>query len=96
MKREELKNLLGESATDGLIDKIMELHGKSVEKHKTDIAALTSERDGLKIQLVDAAALLRTNLTHPFTNRSCATVSNHFAESFPSPVLVSRPVLRYF
>lgn len=58
MKREELKKLLGESATDELIDQIMELHGKTVEKHKADIAALTSERDGLKTQLAEAGNVI--------------------------------------
>jgi hypothetical protein len=54
MKREDLKKLLGESATDELIDKIMAEHGKDVEKSKSDLAAVTTERDGLKSQLTEA------------------------------------------
>lgn len=55
MKREDLKKLLGESATDELIDKIMAEHGKDVEKHKTDLETLTTERDNLKKQLSEAS-----------------------------------------
>jgi len=55
MKREDLKKLLGESATDELVDKIMAEHGKDVEKHKSDLATITTERDGLKTQLTEAS-----------------------------------------
>jgi hypothetical protein len=55
MKREDLKKLLGESVADDVIDKIMAEHGKDIEKHKTDIGTLTTERDGLKAQLSDAS-----------------------------------------
>jgi len=55
MKREDLKKLLGEGATDELVDKIMAEHGKDVEKHKTDLATITTERDGLKTQLSEAS-----------------------------------------
>jgi len=55
MKREDLKKLLGESATDELVDKIMAEHGKDVEKHKSDLATITTERDGLKTQLSEAS-----------------------------------------
>ena len=53
MKREDLEKL-GLNAEQ--IDQIMALHGKSVEKAKADLAALTTERDGLKKQLEDANA----------------------------------------
>lgn len=54
MKRENLKKLLGDQIGEDVIDKIMADHGSDVEKHKTDIGALTAERDGLKAQLEEA------------------------------------------
>jgi len=51
MKREDLVKL---EIAEELVDKIMALHGKDIEKHKTDLAAVTTERDGLKTQLADA------------------------------------------
>lgn len=58
MKREELRNLLGDDVHDEVLDSIMTLHGKSVEKHKADITALTSERDSLKDQLAEAGKVI--------------------------------------
>lgn len=52
MKREDL-TALG-IKDDGVIDKIMSLHGADVEKHKNTISTLTTERDGLKTQLGEA------------------------------------------
>lgn len=54
MKREELKKLLGDSATDEVLDKIMGLHGADIESHKTKLSETESARDGFKTQL-DAA-----------------------------------------
>lgn len=51
MKREDLKAL---GLADDVIDTIMGLHGKTVEKHKGDLASLTTERDALKTQLTEA------------------------------------------
>jgi len=55
MKREDLEKL-GLNAEQ--IDQIMALHGKGVEKAKADLAALTTERDGLKKQLEEANAAI--------------------------------------
>jgi predicted nucleic acid-binding Zn-ribbon protein len=54
MKREDVKKLLGDSVADDVIDKIMAEHGRDIEKHKTDIGTVTTERDGLKAQLEEA------------------------------------------
>lgn len=51
MKREELVKL---GIAEETVDQIMSLHGKSTEKYKTDLVALTAERDGLKTQLTEA------------------------------------------
>jgi predicted nucleic acid-binding Zn-ribbon protein len=51
MKRDDLIKL---EIAEELVDKIMALHGKSVEKHKADFAAATTELDGLKTQLSEA------------------------------------------
>jgi len=57
MKREELKKL---DMTDEQIDYVMDEHGKAVNAQKAiveqkdqEIAALTTERDGLKTQVAD-------------------------------------------
>jgi DNA repair exonuclease SbcCD ATPase subunit len=55
MKREDLEKL---ELSAEQIDQIMALHGKGVEKAKADLAALTTERDGLKKQLTDANAAI--------------------------------------
>ena len=51
MKRDDLIKL---EIAEELVDKIMALHGKSVEKHKADFTAATTELDGLKTQLSEA------------------------------------------
>jgi hypothetical protein len=51
MKREDLKKLLGETATDELVDKIMGLHGQDIEAHKTKLTEAEGARDQFKTQL---------------------------------------------
>jgi predicted nucleic acid-binding Zn-ribbon protein len=51
MKREDLEKL---ELNAEQINQIMVLHGKDIEKAKADLAALTTERDGLKKQLEEA------------------------------------------
>lgn len=51
MKREDLKAL---ELTDDLIDKIMALHGKDIEKAKADLSTAQTEAASLKKQLEDA------------------------------------------
>jgi hypothetical protein len=58
MKREDLKKLLGDSATDEAIDKIMSLHGADVESHKGKLTTAQTEIDGLKGQLTEASAAI--------------------------------------
>jgi len=55
MKREDLEKL---ELNAEQINQIMALHGKDIEKHKADLAALTTERDGLKKQLEEANAAI--------------------------------------
>jgi predicted nucleic acid-binding Zn-ribbon protein len=54
----ERKTLEGLGLDKETVDKVMAEHGKSVEKQKTQIAALTSERDGLKAQTADVSKKL--------------------------------------
>lgn len=54
MKREDLKKLLGDSATDEVIDKVMALHGTGIEEFKTKLTNAETEHDQLKTQLEDA------------------------------------------
>lgn len=54
MKREELKKLLGESATDEVIDKIMGMNGADIEAQKKKATDAETERDQLKTQLTEA------------------------------------------
>ena len=51
MKREELTAL---GVSDEILDQIMTMHGKDVERQKQTITALTAERDGLQQQLTAA------------------------------------------
>lgn len=51
MKREELKSL---GLTDEQIDKVMAENGKDIEKSKSEVTAIATERDTLKTQLADA------------------------------------------
>jgi len=53
MKREELKKLGIEE--DGLLDGVMTLYGKGIEKHKADLEAARSELEGVKAQLTEAS-----------------------------------------
>lgn len=54
MKREALKKLLGENATDEIIDAIMKLHGESVEAHKATASDLQKQLDAANAQLTEA------------------------------------------
>lgn len=51
MKREDLVKL---GITEELVDQVMTLHGKSVQKHQNDLAASAAEVDTLKKQLGEA------------------------------------------
>jgi len=51
MKREDLIKL---GVDEDVVDKIMALHGKDIEDHKSKLATAQTERDGLKAQLADA------------------------------------------
>lgn len=52
MNKDDLKKLGIED--DDLIQKIIVAHGKDIEKHKADLTAIQTERDGLKTQLDEA------------------------------------------
>lgn len=54
MKREDLKKLLSDAATDEILDKIMALHGSDIENYKTKLSTTETEVKGLKDQLKDA------------------------------------------
>lgn len=54
MKREELKKLLGDSATDEILDAIMKLHGSDIESHKTKATELQGQLETATKQLTDA------------------------------------------
>jgi hypothetical protein len=54
MKREDVKKLLGDSATDETIDGIMKLHGEDVNAQKTAVTNLQSQLDAANGQLTDA------------------------------------------
>lgn len=54
MKRDFLKELLGDQASDELIDKIMAEHGKGIEKFKTDLSAAQQSLEGVTSQLSEA------------------------------------------
>src|SRR5687767_3506822 len=54
MKREDLKKLHGDSATDDLLDKIMGLHGSDIESHKTKVTDLTTQLETAQGQLTEA------------------------------------------
>lgn len=52
MNKEDLKKL---GLTDeAVMDQIIVLHGKDIEKHKTDTGAAKTEADGLRAQLAEA------------------------------------------
>jgi predicted phage tail protein len=54
VKREDLKKLLGESATDEVIDKIMTWNGADIELHKTKVTELQGQVDAANKQLTEA------------------------------------------
>lgn len=54
MKREDLKKLLGDAATDEVIDKIMTENGKDIESHKQKVATAEGQVGTLTTQLEDA------------------------------------------
>jgi hypothetical protein len=54
MKREDLKKLLGETATDELVDKIMGMNGQDIEAHKTKLTDLQTQFDAAQTQLTEA------------------------------------------
>ena len=54
MKREDLKKLLGDAATDEVIDSIMGMNGADIETHKTKVTELQSQFDTANAQLTEA------------------------------------------
>lgn len=56
MKRDELRKLGIES--DEVLDQIMALHGRGIEKMKSDLEATNTELTGLKAQLQEASATI--------------------------------------
>jgi DNA repair exonuclease SbcCD ATPase subunit len=54
MKRDQIKKLLGESATDEIIDAIMKLHGESVQANQTQITDLTKQLETANGQITEA------------------------------------------
>jgi len=57
MKRQDLRDL---GLEKDVIDSIMALHGQTVNKHQTSIAALTTERDELKLDAYKYQATSKT------------------------------------
>lgn len=53
MKRDEVKALIP-GITDEQLDRIMDLHGADIERHKQTVQTLTAERDAARTQLDDA------------------------------------------
>lgn len=53
MKRDEVKAIIP-GITDEQLDKVMDLNGADIEKHKQTIATLTTERDTARTQLGEA------------------------------------------
>ena len=56
MKRDQIKKLLGENATDEIIDAIMKLHGESVQANQTQLTDLTKQLETANQQITDANA----------------------------------------
>jgi hypothetical protein len=54
MKRDQIKKLLGENATDEIIDAIMKLHGESVQANQTQITDLTKQLETANGQVTEA------------------------------------------
>lgn len=54
MKREELKKILGDAATDEVLNGIMKINGQDIEAEKAKVTTVESERDQFKTQLDDA------------------------------------------
>lgn len=53
MKRDEVKAIIP-GITDEQLDRVMDLNGADIEKHKQTIATLTTERDTARTQLGEA------------------------------------------
>jgi len=58
MKRDELKKLLGDAATDEVIDKIMSMNGADIETHKTKATELQGQLDTANQQLTEASTAI--------------------------------------
>lgn len=54
MKREDLKKLLGDAATDEVLDKIMGMNGADIEAHKKSLTDAETARDQFKASLDSA------------------------------------------
>lgn len=54
MKREELKALLGDKADDAVIDKIMEMNGKDIQRHQDAATKAGNDLQAAKDQLIEA------------------------------------------
>jgi chromosome segregation ATPase len=55
MKRSDVKKLLGDAATDEVVDSILELYGKSIESHKGKLTAAEETAAALQGQLDEAS-----------------------------------------
>jgi hypothetical protein len=60
MKRDEVKKLLGESATDDIVDSVMALHNKDLTKHQTASEKASAEVETLKAQLSEAGVTIES------------------------------------
>jgi hypothetical protein len=54
MKRDDIKKLLGETATDDIVDSVMALHNKDLTKSQTAAETAQTEASTLKAQLAEA------------------------------------------
>src|SRR5690349_9534274 len=54
MKREDLKKLLGDAATDEVLDSIMGMNGADIESHKKTATDLQTQLDATNNQLTEA------------------------------------------
>jgi hypothetical protein len=54
MKREDLKKLLGDAATDEVLDSIMGMNGTDIEQYKTKATDLQTQLDAANGQLTEA------------------------------------------
>lgn len=60
MKRADVKKILGEDASDEVVDQIMEAHGRDLNKIKSDAESNTAELETLKSQLAEANTQIET------------------------------------